>query len=423
MQAKAPAQRLDSAAELHKPPVPSLPVPNLPVPNLNGHLPAFDYQPRTRVVFGPGKISELGTLAAELGAQRVLLVTDQGLETAGHPQKGIAALESAGLSVALFDDVHPNPTTDDVDRGLAIAQAAHIDLIVGLGGGSSMDCAKGINFLLTNGGRIEDYWGANKARLPMLPMIAVPTTSGTGSEAQSYALIAHPQSHMKMACGDPKAACRIALLDPGLTVSMPASVTAATGIDALSHAVESYVSTRRNPVSQLFSRQAWQLLTRGFPRVVAKSDDLDARAQMLLGAHLAGAAIENSMLGAAHALANPLSAHFDVTHGVAIAVMLPHVIRYNAESAAKLYNDLAADAGLCDARQFSPGDAQGAELVAAHLTAVAQRAGLPVRLADCGVDGGLIGQMAAEAAQQWTGKFNPRAVDEQSLRELYEGAL
>src|SRR5436190_3792541 len=339
MQAQAPVQRLDSAADVHK----------LPVPSLNGHLPAFDYQPRTRVVFGPGKISELGTLAAELHAHRVLLVTDQGLETAGHPQKGIAALESAGLAVALFDDVHPNPTTLDVDRGLAIAQAAGIDLIVGLGGGSSMDCAKGINFLLTNGGRIEDYWGANKAQRPMLPMIAVPTTSGTGSEAQSYALIAHPKSHMKMACGDPKAACRIALLDPGLTISMPASVTAATGIDALSHAVESYVSTRRNPVSQLFSRQAWQLLTRGFPRVVAKADDLDARAQMLLGAHLAGAAIENSMLGAAHALANPLSAHFDVIHGVAIAVMLPHVIRFNAESAAKLYADLAVDAGLCPA--------------------------------------------------------------------------
>ena len=417
MQVQPPAQRLDSAAQMHN-----------QVLQLNGHLPAFDYQPRTRVVFGPGKIAELGKLAAEFGVRRVLLVTDHGLETAGHPQKGIAALESAGLTVALFDEVRPNPTTDDVDRGLAVAQAARIDLIVGLGGGSSMDCAKGINFLLTNGGRIEDYCGANKAQRPLLPMIAIPTTSGTGSEAQSYALIAHAQTHMKMACGDPKAACRIALLDPELTVSMPVSVTAATGIDALSHAVESYVSTRRNPVSQLFSRQAFQLLTRGFPKVIAKPDDLNARAQMLLGAHLAGAAIENSMLGAAHALANPLSAHFDVTHGVAIAVMLPHVIRYNADSAAKLYGDLAFDAGLCDMGLNDmglndKGDPRGAELVAAHLAGLARSAGLPERLTDCGVDGGMIGQMAAEAAQQWTGKFNPRAVDERSLRQLYEGAL
>ena len=133
---------------------------------LNGRLPAFDYQPRTRVMFGPGKIGDLGKLATELGASRVLLVTDRGLEDAGHPRKGIAALESAGLSVAIFDDVQPNPTTDDVDRGLAIARDWGIDLIVGLGGGSSMDCAKGINFLLTNGGRIEDYWGANKATRP-----------------------------------------------------------------------------------------------------------------------------------------------------------------------------------------------------------------------------------------------------------------
>jgi alcohol dehydrogenase len=385
---------------------------------LNGRLPAFDYQPRTRVVFGPGKITELGKLAAELGARRILLVTDHGLEKAGHPQKGIAALESAGLTVSVFDDVQPNPTTDDVDRGLQLAQGARIDLIVGLGGGSSMDCAKGINFLLTNGGRMEDYWGANKAARPMLPMIAVPTTSGTGSEAQSYALIANAKTHMKMACGDPKAACRIAVLDPELTVSMPVSVTAATGIDALSHAVESYVSTRRNPVSQLFARQAWQLLSRGFPAVVAAPRNIDARSQMLLGAHLAGSAIENSMLGATHSLANPLSAHFDITHGIAIGVMLPHVIRYNSSSCGRYYAELASDASLC-----APGDSRAGELLATYIAELAQQAGLPGNLADCGVDRALIPMMAAEAAQQWTGQFNPRPVDEAALRELYDGAL
>ncbi len=403
MQVQASATRLDTAGEAHQ---------------RNGRLPAFDYHPRTRVVFGPGKIGELGKLAVELGAKRVLLVTDHGLETAGHPQKGTAALESASLDVAVSDDVHPNPTTDDVERGLAVARNGQIDLIVGLGGGSSMDCAKGINFLLTNGGRMEDYWGANKASRPMLPMIAVPTTSGTGSEAQSYALIAHPKTHMKMACGDPKAACRLALLDPELTVSMPVSVTAATGIDALSHAVESYVSTRRNPVSQLFSRQAWQLLVRGFPAVIAAAGDLDARSKMLLGSHLAGAAIENSMLGATHALANPLSAHFGMTHGLAIAVMLPHVVRYNAGSAGGMYGDLASDARLCESQDPRAGD-----LLAAHLAKLAAGAGLSQRLGECGVDRATIPQMAAEAAQQWTAKFNPRVVDETVLRQIYEGAL
>src|SRR5262249_51185209 len=157
--------------------------------------------------------------------------------------------------------------------------------------------------------------------------------------------------------------------------------------------------------------QAWQLLARGFPAVVASADDLDARAKMLLGAHLAGAAIENSMLGAAHALANPLSARFDVTHGVAIAVMLPHVVRYNSAAAAGAYGELAADARLCEA-----GDPHSGELLAAHLVALAVRAGLPARLSDCRVDPAAIPEMAAEASQQWTGQFNPRAVDEAALR-------
>ena len=157
----------------------------------------------------------LGELTAELGS-RVLLVTDRGLREAGHEDRAIQALRSAGLSITVFDDVHPNPTTEDVDRGLAVAREHGIDVIVGLGGGSSMDCAKGVNFLLTNGGRMADYWGVGKAKMPMLPMIAVPTTAGTGSEAQSFALIANAETHMKMACGDKKAACRVAILDPEL---------------------------------------------------------------------------------------------------------------------------------------------------------------------------------------------------------------
>ncbi|RPI90282.1 MAG: iron-containing alcohol dehydrogenase [Planctomycetaceae bacterium] len=381
-------------------------------------LAPFDYQPRTRVVFGAGKLADLGILATELGATRVLLVTDRGLESAGHPQRGIAALESAGLSVSLFDEVHENPTTDDVDRGLAVARAAQIDLLIGLGGGSSMDCAKGINFLLTNGGQMQDYWGAGKARLPLLPMIAVPTTAGTGSEAQSYALIAHARTHMKMACGDPKAACRIALLDPELTISMPRPVTAASGIDAISHAVESYVCTRRNPVSQLFASQAFHLLAGGFPVVLRQPGQLDARSAMLLGAHLAGAAIENSMLGATHALANPLSAHCGLTHGVAIGIMLPHVVRFNAIAVADLYGRLAEEINLCEAR-----DPAAADLLADRLERLAESAGLPASLSACGVAAGLIPTMAAEAAEQWTGQFNPRPVTPGDFQELYQRAL
>lgn len=380
----------------------------------------FDYTPLSRVVFGAGAVQRLGQFAVELGGRRVLLVTDNGLAQAGHERRSVAALKEAGLEVIVFDEVHHDPTTDDVERGLGIARAANIDVIVGLGGGSSMDCAKGINFLLTNGGKIEDYWGVGKASKPMLPLIAVPTTAGTGSEAQSFAIIASSTTHMKMACGDKKAAAKIAILDPELTLTMPRSVTAATGIDAISHAIEAHVTKARTPLSQLFSRRAWQLLSRGFPLVLGPADDaaLAARGDMLLGAHLAGAAIENAMLGATHSLANPLSAHFGITHGVAVGLMLPHVIRLNASAVGTLYGELAADAGLC-----APDDSQAGFILAKHIENLCSTAGLPKNLAACKVTRDLIPVMASEAATQWTAKFNPRSVDAASLQELYECAM
>ncbi|MCA9056355.1 MAG: iron-containing alcohol dehydrogenase, partial [Planctomycetaceae bacterium] len=368
--------------------------------------------------FGAGEVRRLGEFASDLGGRKVLLVTDGGLKAAGHEDRAVSLLRSSGLQVHVFDDVRPNPTDLDVEQGLVFARAANVDLIVGLGGGSSMDCAKGINFLLTNGGKMQDYKGLGQASRPMLPMIAIPTTAGTGSEAQSYAVIADAQTHMKMACGDKKALARIAILDPELTVTQPASVTAATGIDAISHAVETYVTTRRNPVSQLFSRQAWQLLVRAFPVVVSEPGNLEARGAMLLGAHLAGTAIENSMLGATHALANPLSAHFGTVHGVAIGVLLPHVVRYNSQAVARMYGDLAADAGLTDAR-----DPEAAMQLAEHLTWLVERCGQPTTLQPILTDRALIPQLAEEAAAQWTGTFNPRPVDAPSLEELYQCAL
>src|SRR5262245_52801865 len=213
---------------------------------------SFDFSPLNRVLFGPGSLARLGEVARDLGGLRVLLVTDPGLEAAGHPQRAMKYLEAAGLRVFVFDEVRENPTTAQVEQGARFARDRHVDLIVAVGGGSSMDCAKGMNFLVTNGGTIADYKGFGKAKEPMLPSIGVPTTAGTGSEAQSYALITDEQTHVKMACGDRKAAFRIAILDPELTLSQPKGVTAATGIDAMAHAVESYVCTKRNAVAQAF---------------------------------------------------------------------------------------------------------------------------------------------------------------------------
>jgi alcohol dehydrogenase len=330
----------------------------------------------------------------------------------------LAALCEAGLEAFLFDGVEENPTTRHVEAGLEQARAQRVDFLVAVGGGSSMDCAKGINFLLTNGGCMADYMGFGKASQPMLPSIGVPTTAGTGSEAQSYALIADESSHMKMACGDRKAAFRVALLDPEVTVSQPRKVTAITGIDALAHAVESYVCTKRNPLSQMFARQAWRLLEPNLETALREPADLEARSALQLGAHFAGVAIENAMLGACHACANPLTAHYGLTHGVAIGIVLPHVIRFNACAAGRLYSDLAHEAGLVNGDR-----AVAAEILARRITELMRVAELPTRLGACGVSGGILPVLAEEAAQQWTGRFNPRPVTEAELLQLYEAAL
>lgn len=381
-------------------------------------LQPFDFHVPTRIVFGQGSLLRLGELARELGGQRVLLVTDPGLWAAGHPQRALESLNEAGLQAFPFSAVEQNPTTRHVEAGVAFARPFDIDLIVSVGGGSAMDCAKGVNFLLSNGGSMRDYKGFGKASKPMLPSIGVPTTAGTGSEAQSYALIADEQTHMKMACGDRKAAFHVAILDPEVTVSQPPKVTALTGIDALSHALESYVTTKRNPVSQIFAREAWKLLEANLEKVLRDPADLEARGAMQMGAFLAGTAIENSMLGATHSCANPLTAHYGITHGLAIGVMLPHVLRFNAEAAGELYADLAEEAGLLNGRP-----AAAAELLARRMLALVELAGLPTGLAACGVSDGILPVLAEEASQQWTARFNPRAVAESDLLALYRAAL
>lgn len=328
-------------------------------------------------------------------------------------------LQNDGLRVFVFDSVTANPTTEDVDRCVAFAQPHNIDLIVGLGGGSSIDCAKGANFLLTNGGQMQDYRGVGNAHSPMLPMIAVPTTAGTGSEAQSFAVIADPVTHMKMPCGDPKAACRAAILDPELTVTMPHTVATVTGIDAMTHAIESFVTRNRNPVSQMFARQAWVLLSGAFPVVMDQPDNLEARGRMQLGAHFAGSAIENSMLGAAHALANPLTAHFGTVHGRAVGMLLPNVIRWNATSVADLYQDLAISAGWASTTDSA--EAASSEL-ANRFTDLLKLADMPTCLTElAGIDELTrnMGTLAQEATQQWTGTFNPRKMEAADFQQVY----
>ncbi|MFK7766240.1 MAG: iron-containing alcohol dehydrogenase family protein [Mariniblastus sp.] len=380
----------------------------------------FDFNLRTRMVCGAGAIKRLGELAGELGTRRALVVTDPGIVEAGHVERGLEALRAANIETHVFDGAHENPTTDDIDAGLEIARRYEPELLIGLGGGSSMDCAKGINFVYSNGGTMHDYHGVGKALNPMLPMIAVPTTAGTGSEMQSFALISDAKTHVKMACGDKKASCRIALLDPELTLTQPAMVTALTGIDAVSHAVETYVTKRRNPVSLLYSREAWRLLAGNFTKVLSDPSDLEARAAMQLGAAYAGVAIENSMLGASHALANPLTATYGTAHGQAVGLMLPHVVRFNGEEFNSWYQELLS---FSEGLEGLPPASSGADGLAEFLTQLIGAAGLEIKLDQCGVVEDKMPELAAAAAEQWTGTFNPRSVSKNSLLGIYQNAF
>jgi alcohol dehydrogenase len=375
----------------------------------------FDFHPRTRVVFREGALSLIGELARPLGFVRTLIVADRGIVEAGFVQRAQAVLRASGIVTFGFHDFGVNPDGAMAEAGRVYGVGCAIDSIVALGGGSSLDCAKGINFLLTSGGTMRDYRGYGKATRPLLPMIGVPTTAGTGSDAQSYAIISDAVTHEKMACGDPGAAFRIALLDPALTVSQPRQVTAVAGYDALSHAVESWVTTRRTEISDLFAREAWRLLHDNYERVLDEPHNLDARGAMMVGAHQAGAAIEQSMLGAAHACANPLTARYGTPHGVAIAIVLPHVVRWNGEQVGARYAELLRAIGL------EAGSDPG-ERCARRLEDLAQAGRLVSRLRDLPVPVEDLDALAAAASAQWTGTFNPRPFDAAAALALYQRA-
>lgn len=370
----------------------------------------LDQHLQTRIVRAENAIDQLGELTVAAGFSKALVVTDPGIVAEGHVARAVKALKKSNIDALVFDGARENPTTEHVDAGLVVAKEYQPDVLVGLGGGSSMDCAKGVNFLYSCGGKMEDYWGVGKATGPMLPMFAIPTTAGTGSEMQSFALISQTETHIKMACGDKRASCQIAILDPLLTLTQPPSVTALTGIDALSHAVETAVTTKRNDVSSEFSRLSWHLISENLPLVILDPSDIAARSAMQLGAAYAGVAIENSMLGAAHALANPLTASYGTAHGQAVGLMLPHVVRFNGSQDTECEKTYTAMGG-------------SSQSLAKTITGFCEHMGLKTRLSEIGVTQEQLPAFAAAAAKQWTGTFNPVKVDESSLLEIYKSAF
>ena len=323
------------------------------------------------------------------------------------------ALEAAGIAAIPFHDFGQNPDSAMVEAGRAFAAPLGIDSLIGLGGGSSLDCAKGINFLLTNGGTMADYRGYGKAQTPLLPMIGVPTTAGTGSEAQSYAVISDASTHMKMACGDPSAAVRIAILDPELTMSAPGRVTAMAGYDAIAHAVETWVTTRRTPFSETFSRRAWELLSAGVRRVMTHPGDRrcarrDApRLPLRWHRHRAVDARRRARL--LQPADRPLRSR------ARPGALDPASARGALECAGRIRPIRGARwisrCGNCRP-SISPGRSRDSR----------RAGGLGGRLQDHGVPGDALPDLAGLAAEQWTGTFNPRPFDAAGALEIYRVA-
>lgn len=289
----------------------------------------FVFQLPTRIEFGNGKINIVGQQVRELGGSKVLVITDKGLVQAGVADRLLTVLQKEGIAYAIYDDVKPNPRDADCESAYRLAQSEGVDTIIGLGGGSSMDTAKAVGTLLIHGGSIDDWYGLNRLQKSITPLICIPTTAGTGSEITFFSVITDTRTKLKMNILDPHVAPKIAVLDPELTISVPVHVTASTGMDALTHAIEAYTCNISEPITDGLALYAIQLIRRYLPIAVKDGGNLEARKNMLAASLIAGIAFGNSDVGGVHCMAEALGGLYDTPHGVANSMLLPYVFEFN----------------------------------------------------------------------------------------------
>jgi alcohol dehydrogenase len=380
----------------------------------------FDLGMKFRIIYSRQSADAVSLVAGELGADRVFMVTDPGIQGIGLDKPFVESLRKTGASVSLFNGVDPNPTTDNVEQGLAQAREFEPDLLVALGGGSAMDCAKGINILLHRGGRLQDYAGPVVGGSSLLPLVALPSTAGTGSEVSPFLLISDSETHKKIVIRDPQAVPRVAVLDPNLSRSLPPEATLYAGLDALVHCFESYVAIGSQPYTQALAVQGMELILENLPRVMAEPGDLDARGSMLLAANMAGMAFSLSYLGLAHSLANALTAVGSVPHGKAVGMMLPWVIRFNHKAVADQYHRLARY--VLGDKCPNERDASG-EALADFVHSFEVGLGMPAKLSEVGIKAEQIPTLVEEALRQATIKSNPRSPASEELKALLQSAL
>ncbi|KMM80030.1 L-threonine dehydrogenase [Pseudomonas deceptionensis] len=371
-------------------------------------------------IMGNGCLDEAMTAIRNYGFRKALIVTDAGLAKAGVATLIAEKLALQDIDSVIFDGAKPNPSIGNVEAGLVVLKQHHCDFIVSLGGGSPHDCAKGIALCATNGGHIRDYEGVDRSAKPQLPLVSINTTAGTASEMTRFCIITDEERHVKMAIVDRNVTPLLSVNDPELMVAMPKSLTAATGMDALTHAIEAYVSTAANPITDACAIKAMELISQNLRQAVNDGKDLTARENMAYAQFMAGMAFNNASLGFVHAMAHQLGGFYDLPHGVCNAVLLPHVQTFNADVCAARLTDVAHALGA-DVRGLSP--EEGAQAAIAAIRTLARDVEIPAGLRDLGAKLDDIPILATNALKDACGFTNPRKADQGQIEEIFRNAF
>ncbi|WP_062196988.1 iron-containing alcohol dehydrogenase [Massilibacterium senegalense] len=371
-------------------------------------------------LMGRGAIQEVGDRLKGVGAKKTLLVTDEGLKQLGIADEIASIVKKAGLDVVVFPGAEPNPTDKNVKAGLEVYHNEQCDSIVSLGGGSSHDCAKGIGIVASNGGTIHDYEGVDKSEKPLPPLVSINTTAGTASEMTRFCVITDTKRKVKMAIVDKHTTPLISINDPNLMIGMPKGLTAATGMDALTHAVEAYVSTDATPLTDACAIKAIELISQYLRRAVANGQDIEARENMAYAQFLAGMAFNNASLGYVHAIAHQFGGVYNLPHGVCNAILLPHVCRYNLIAKVDRFVDIAWALGENVA---GVPNREAAELAIEAIELLAYDVGIPENFTELGVEKVDVELLANHAMKDATMLTNPRKATIEDVKAIIEAAL
>ncbi|HFQ5175908.1 TPA: L-threonine dehydrogenase [Vibrio vulnificus] len=371
-------------------------------------------------LMGAGCLKDAADSIKAQGVTKGLIVTDKILNQIGVVKQVQDLLSERHVETVVFDGTQPNPTIGNVNAGLALLKQNECDFVISLGGGSPHDCAKGIALVAANGGEIADYEGVDKSAKPMLPLIAINTTAGTASEMTRFCIITDEERHIKMAIVDKHTTPLISVNDPELMLAKPASLTAATGMDALTHAVEAYVSIAATPITDAVAIKAIELTQAHLRTAVAHGDDIEAREQMAYAQFMAGMAFNNASLGYVHAMAHQLGGFYDLPHGVCNAILLPHVQRYNAQVCPERLRDVAKAMGVNVEGMSAE---QGAEAAIDAIVALAKDVGIPAGIRELGAKSEDIPTLADNALKDACGFTNPKQATHEEISAIFEAAM